>query len=232
MSYCENCGAVIDERALVCENCGAHISYRSADEQQGRSYNEDIFLTIKNKAWDFVQTYVPQKLLTPGDKTLFYAGFGCFGALALVYILCMFAFMADICLPIGLGSEAFLSFVAGVGSDSAGASALWILVFLIINLVPVAFAVLAFFKADFRIYSLYAMAGFIILTIFSFFAWLISSPASMLEAITYYSSPNKYAWYVLMDSLSEAWYLKIILSLGAAVGIGVDVCKDSGIQLD
>jgi len=232
MSYCENCGAVIDERALVCETCGAHISYQSADEQQGRTYNENIFFTLKNKAWHLVQTYVPQKLLTPGDKTLFFAGFGCFGALALVYILCMFAFMADICLPIGLGSEAFMSFVAGVGSDSAGASSLWILVFLIVNLIPGIFAALAFLKSDLRVYSLYALAGFVILTIFSFFAWLISSPDSMLEAITYYSSPNKYAWYVLMDSLSEVWYLKIILAVAAAVGIGVDFCKDSAIQLD
>ncbi len=232
MAYCEICGAVIDEHAGVCETCGAQISFQSAGEQQGRSYNESIFLTIKKNIWGFVQTYVPQKLLTPGDKTLFLAGFGCFAVLALVYILCMFAFMADICLPIGLGSEAFMSFVAGVGSDSAGASSLWILIFLVINLVPAAFAVLAFFNADFKLYSLYALAGFIILSVFSFFVWLISSPGSMLEAITYYGSPNKYAWYVLMDSLSEVWYLKIILSLGAAVGIGVDICKDSDIQLD
>ena len=232
MSYCAICGAAVSEHARTCGTCGAHISCQSADEQQGKSPNENIFLTIKNKAWTFVQTYVPQKLLTPGDKTLFFAGFGCFGALALVYILCMLSFMADICLPIGLGSEAFLSFVAGAGVDSVGASPLWILVFLIINLVPAAFAVLAFFKTDFKIYSLYALTGFIVLTLFSLFAWLISSPGNMLEAITYYSSPNKYAWYVLMDSLSEVWYLKLILCVGAAAGIGVDAIKDSSIQLD
>ncbi|MBR2404299.1 MAG: zinc ribbon domain-containing protein [Clostridia bacterium] len=232
MSYCENCGAIVSEHARSCETCGAQIGFAGIGEQQGRAYNESLFVTTKKNIWDFVQKYVPQKLLAATDKTLFFAGLGCFGALALVYILCMFSFMADICLPIGLGSEAFLSFVAGAGWDSSGASALWILIFLIVNLVPAAFVALAFSKNDFRRYCLYALAGFIILTVFSLFAWLISSPGSMLEAITYYSSPNKYAWYVLMDSLSEVWYLKLILCVGAAVGIGVDIFKDSAIELD
>lgn len=226
MAFCDKCGAMLAENMKFCDKCGSPVDAPAADIGQSISaYDISADTTAKRSVIDTVKTILPANLFAPEDKTLFFVGIGCMAALSLVYIICMFAFIADICLPIGLGSEAFMSFLSVFGSGANGASPLWILIFLALSLAPAFFAVISFVSAKHRTWSVVAGAVCALITLFSFFVWLISSPDNILEAITYYSGSNKYAWYVLMDALSEVWYLKLLLSAGAVFGLGIDYLK-------
>lgn len=223
MAFCEKCGAILSDDMKFCDKCGAQV-YSSAESggQSGLNNNYHPYAIPQKSLLDMVKSILPESLTTPGDKTMLFAGIGCMAALSFIYIICMFVFMADICLPIGFGSDAFMPLLSSLGTGNSGASSLWLLIYLLLGLSPAVFAVLAFTNKKFRVYAVFTAAAAGVITVLSFLAWLISAPGSVIEAITYYSGPNKYAWYVLTDALSEVWYLKLILAAGTVAGFGVD----------
>lgn len=223
MAFCEKCGAMLADDMKFCDKCGVQInSPAEAVEQSGTNNDYNPYVVSKNNILNTIKSVLPENLTARGDKTMLFVGLGCMAALSFIYIICMFVFMADVCLPIGLGSDAFMPLLSSLGTGNSGASSLWLFVYLLLSLSPAAFALIAFLDKKFRVHALCAAAVAGVITLFSFFVWLICAPGSVIEAITYYSGPNKYAWYVLNDALSEVWYLKLILSAGTVAGFGVD----------
>ncbi len=238
MKFCNKCGAQLSDNIKFCDKCGASVSEDNTQQNGFAEVYKDAFneasqtehttaqassassasaqtSDIKAKAADIVVKYIPSKLLDSKNKLMDYIGFGCMSALALVYLVCMYLYMPDICWPIGKSAE-----LGGVG-----AGAIWMFIFFIANLFPIVFALWPLKIKSFKIYSLLCAAFIFVLTLFSLICWGICEPSNIFEAMVIYplrGSFNTQAWFSLVDCLSEAWYLKLILSLGAVFGYGVD----------
>ena len=215
MKFCNKCGAQLSDNIKFCDKCGASVSEDNTQQNGFAEVYKDAFneasqtehttaqassassasaqtSDIKAKAADIVVKYIPSKLLDSKNKLMDYIGFGCMSALALVYLVCMYLYM-------------FIFFIA--------------------NLFPIVFALWPLKIKSFKIYSLLCAAFIFVLTLFSLICWGICEPSNIFEAMVIYplrGSFNTQAWFSLVDCLSEAWYLKLILSLGAVFGYGVD----------
>ncbi len=230
MAMCEKCGAHLEEGMKYCDKCGSDVTMQSTEQtianelkdlndyEESRTNSKGIL----GQADILVNAYLPHPFTKPGDRTSLMIGLGSFAVLALTYLVCFFTFMAEMCLPIGIG----VSF-EGLGID--GASPIWMIAHFAFNLFPVFFVVKAFLSRKYRFYSIFVAAFIFVLTIFSLISWGICEPGDYTEAVSVYSdSPGSIAWFTFVDALSEAWYLKLIFSLGALFGFGVDYIINKG----
>ena len=225
MAICKKCGAHIEENLKYCDKCGSEISLQQEEvvdtqpvTEQADSAMDKPSLTVVEQVEGAVNSFLPHPFTKKGDRTSLMIGLGSMAALAVTYIVCFFAFMADICLPVGLSAS---------GAD--GASALWIVAHFLFNLSPVFFVVKAFLSKKYRLYTIFVSAGLFTMTIFALIFWGMCEPGNFLESVLMYSdSAGSIAWFAFVDCLSEAWYLKIILSLSAVFGFGVDYIVNKG----
>ena len=134
--------------------------------------------------------------------------------------------MAEMCMPISIG--VISSYSGDFGGIKNGACALWMVFYFILNLFPVYVAFVSFFNKKRRMLALYSSVFLFVLTLFSSICWLACEPATVIESIDTYQKSGMVAWYVMLDSLSEVWYLKIILSIASVFGIGVDYMVNKG----
>ncbi len=233
MAMCEKCGAHLEEGMKYCDKCGSDVTGQSsgnilADELKSLD-NEEVQqnsgLGIITQIENAVLTYLPHPFTKFGDRTSLMIGLGSLAVLALTYLVCFFSFMAEMCLPVGLG---IISDVMG-SLSIGGASPVWIILHFVFNLFPIYFVVKAFLNKEYRLYAIFVAAFILVLTLFSIISWALCEPSDYMEALSVYTdSPGSIAWFSFVDSLSEAWYLKILFSLGAIFGFGVDYIINRG----
>jgi len=252
MLKCEKCGASLEEGMKFCDKCGSEITPDAVVAATENTIDNTYIPNEESVNYDFESasdsnpvpeaketkggimgifekylSYIPHPFTKPGDRTALIVGLGSLGVIAVLYIVCFFAFMSEMCLPIAFG--AFSSdYTGALGNLVSGASPLWMIFYFIFCLFPVAFAVLAFLNKKFRLYSVFVSAFIFVLTLVSFIAWLICEPSSFVEAVSMYTGAGSIAWFVFVDALSEIWYLKMILSLAAVFGFGVDYLVNKG----
>ena len=222
MITCNKCGAQLADDMKFCNQCGSTVETESVYETQEYMVNSDApkggSSSVKaslSGLLDTVASFIPPQLLKKDNKTMHLVGFASMAVLALVYLIGFFAFLSDICLPVGFSSEA----AGGI----SGASSIWLLCFIVLMLAPVCVAAISVVNKKNKLWSVVASAVIIFVSFFTFIAWLICTPDSLIQAVTYYGGPNNmFAWYVMLDALSEVWYLKILLSAGVIIGYGVD----------
>ncbi len=227
MFVCNKCGAHLEDGMKLCDKCGSDVTVIDENAPQAVSL-EDIKPLEKEEASkggiiEKISGYtslLPHPFGVKNDRTALMIGLGSVAALSLVYIICFFVFMADMCAPIAMG-------IGGSGVD--GASPLWMVVYFALQLFPLVFCALTVLNKKYRLPTLFAAAFSFVLTLFAFIAWGICEPATLTEAFGIYQlNAGSVAWYVLVDSLSEVWYLKLLLSLGAIFGFGVDYIVNEG----
>lgn len=242
MKFCDKCGAQLEESMKYCDKCGAEVLYdldgseSTADsfaDLPSDDYQEPIAPQpvkntgvrrggagdIKSQLRDIAEKYLPAALINPKSRLTEYIGHGCIVALALVYLICMYLFIPDICWPIG---QAVV-----IGGSAAGSA--WILIYFMLSLIPVIPAVMPFINKSFKKYTMLSAFFFFAITVFSLICWGLSAPHNIDEAMVYYpiqSAYNTQAWFSLMDCLSEAWYLKFILSALMFTCYGIDFLFD------
>lgn len=236
MKFCNKCGAQLADELKLCDKCGAAVepnpeeiqstpdiaeSEKPIAEPASQAEPKAVSIkaitpdNIKDKLLELINQYIPASLLQSKPDFMAYLGFGCMALVAIVYLICMYIYIPDICWPIGKSAEL----------GGAGAGAVWMYLYFIINLIPAVFALWPLKIKSFRKYSMLCAAGIFVMTLFSLICWALCEPANVYEAMVIYplqSSFNTQAWFSFMDCLSEAWYLKLILSLGAVFGYGVD----------
>ncbi len=227
MFVCNKCGAHLEDDMKLCDKCGSDVTDIEENAPQPVGL-EDIkplekAEPPKDGILGKISCYIPllpKPMGNRGDRTALMIGLGSVAALSLVYIICFFVFMSDMCAPIAMGIS---------GSDIDGASPLWMVVYFALQLFPAVFCVLTVLNKKYRISTLLAAAFSFVLTVFSFISWGICEPASLTEAFGIYQlNVGSVAWYVLIDSLSEVWYLKLLLAAGAIFGFGVDYIVNEG----
>lgn len=246
MAFCQKCGAQFADGMKFCDKCGTPTGQEQYQQQapaqnqyanQGASQAQyapqgtqgvnagyasysastPSYGAAPSKGLeDTIKSVIPASLMKPGDKTMYFVGLGSIIALAITYIVCFFVFMSDMCVPIA----------AGAMSDE-GSSSFWMVVYMLFNLFPAVIAGYAVVNKKFRVIAIFAAAFSFVLTIFALISWGICTPSSFLRAGNYYLGKvdpeyGTFSWYILMDCLSEAWYLKLILPLGTIFGFGVD----------
>lgn len=231
MAMCEKCGAHLEEGMKYCDKCGSDITVQSSEdtiakELKSLEVTEDVTPAVSGGIIEQIEnavfTYIPHPFTKMGDRTSLMVGLGSLAVLAITYLVCFFSFMAEMCLPIAVG-------VSVGDAEISGASSLWMIAHFVFNLFPVFFVVKAFLQKKYRLYAIFVSAFVFVLTIFSLISWGMCEPANYLEAVTVYlDSPGSIAWFAFVDALSEAWYLKIIFSLGAIFGFGVDYIVNKG----
>lgn len=234
MITCNKCGARVEDGMKYCDKCGSDMSaVKNTNEQilglEDIKPLEKETRTKENKFYSLIDkgiSLLPPKLTMRGDRTSLMIGLASLFALSFIYIICFFVFMSDICMPVSLGLIS--EYCGSVGGITKGASPLWIVFYFILNLYPVYFAVFSFFNKKYRLYSIFACAVTLLIIIFTSIAWALLSPDTIIESIDTYGKSSAIAWYAMIDCLSEAWYLKIILSLSAIFGIGVDYFINDG----
>ncbi|MBE7049900.1 MAG: zinc ribbon domain-containing protein [Ruminococcaceae bacterium] len=219
MAFCEKCGGQIADNMKFCDKCGAPVATQAANAaqpQQGYAYQQPIYqqkVSAGKGILNLAKSYLPANLTTPGDRTLHWIGLGSLAALAITYIVCFFLGMNEMCFPIA----------AGAVEDGEGANAIWMVIYFALNLAPLYFALKALKPEANKLSALIASAACFVVTILSLIIWGICEAGEFMEAVMEYSdSPNTAAWYFLNDSLCDAWYLKLILPLGAIFGFGID----------
>lgn len=227
MFVCNKCGAHLEDGMKLCDKCGSDVTV--VDEHAPQPIGLEDIKPLEQKEAPKggilakIAQYIPllpQPLGNKNDRSALMIGLGSVAGLSLVYIICFFVFMADMCAPIAMGV-----------TDSAvdGASPLWMLVYFALHLFPLAFCILTVFNKKYRLPTLFAAAFSFVLTLFSFISWGICEPATLIEAFGIYNLKfGSVAWFVLVDSLSEVWYLKLLLALGAIFGFGVDYIVNEG----
>ena len=243
MAFCEKCGGQIKDEMKFCDKCGVPVTQSDVLKQEviseevlvdnvansdaiAKQYSDaktDITVVsadIKASAEsivDSIKTRLPEKLVTPGDKTLHWIGFGSLVILAFTYVTCFFVFMADICTPIALG-------VVGDKGGTEGACALWMIAYFVFNLFPIYFAITALKYESSKKPAMLCAVVSTILTLFSFIAWGCCDAGSFPEALELYTGgrADVFAWYVLNDCLSEVWYVKLILASMTVFGFGMN----------
>lgn len=231
MAMCEKCGAHLEEGMKYCDKCGSDITVQSSEdtiakELKSLEVNEDTATPgsggIMDQIENAVFTYIPQPFTKIGDRTSLMVGLGSLAVLAITYLVCFFSFMAEMCLPISFG-------ISVGDTEVSGASTLWMIAHFVFNLFPIFFVVKAFLTKKYRLYAIFVSAFIFVLTVFSLISWGMCEPTSYIDAVTVYlDSPGSIAWFAFVDALSEAWYLKMIFSLGAIFGFGVDYIVNKG----
>jgi len=228
MAICKKCGARIEEDLKYCDKCGSEININDTEDNIviDTVSDTDIVNETKEKSSaslveqieNTVHSFLPHPFTKKGDRTSLLIGIGSLAALAITYIICFFSFMPEICLPIGFD-------VMGVDS----ASSLWLIAYFAFNLFTAFFAVKAFLVKKYRLYAIFVSAGVFVLTVFALIFWGMCEPGNYTEALgMYQESAGSVAWFAFVDCLSEAWYLKIILSLASVFGFGVDYIVNKG----
>lgn len=230
MAMCEKCGAHLEEGMKYCDKCGSDVTVQSAEQTIANELKDlnDVEAVITpasgiiGRLEKLINAYLPHPFTKMGDRTSLMIGLGCLAVLSVTYLVCFFAFMAEMCLPIGIGIS-----VEGMGID--GASPIWMIAHFVFNLFPIFFLIKAFLTKKYRLYVVFVAAFIFVLTLFSLISWGMCEPGNYVEAVSVYSdSPGSIAWFTFVDSLSEAWYLKFIFSLGAIFGFGVDYIVNKG----
>ena len=220
MKYCDKCGSVVDENIEKTDDALGLNDIKPLDNNET---NE------KTKMKDYMMniiSYLPHSLSSKGDRTALMIGQGSIIALALIYIICFFAFMDEMCMPIAIKIVA--SYDGDFGGMTKGACSLWMVIYFMLNLYPAFIAVLSFFKRKYRMTALYSAIFFFMLTLFSLICWIVFEPSTIIESVDTYQKPGMIAWFALNDSLSEAWYLKMVLAISSVFGIGLDYIVNNG----
>lgn len=196
MAFCQKCGAQIADDVKFCDKCGAPTQVMAEPVVNTQAPQKNLYGMVK--------TYLPANLTTPGDKTMQWIGFGSMAALALTYIICMFVGIDGMSMALVMD-----------------ANPLWMVIYMFLSVAPAILAGYAFFNPKFKVYSVFAAAFFFVLTLFALICWGIMDEPGMSM---FGGMPNagKLAWYALMDSMADAWYLKFLLPLGVIFGYGVD----------
>ncbi len=228
MFTCDKCGARLADGLKYCDKCGSQVNQKENNIHDIVGLNdikpleEEVIKSKKDfKAYfNSFYSYLPNSLVSKGDRTALTIGLGSSLALALIYLICFFAFMPEMCMPISIG--VISSYNGDFGGMKNGACALWIVIYFILNLFHLYAALVSFFNKKRRMFALYSSVFFFILTLFTSICWLACEPSTVIESIDTYQKSGMVAWYVMLDSLSEVWYLKIILSIASVFGIGVD----------
>lgn len=234
MFTCDKCGARLMDGIKYCDKCGSEVSENSKTSIEAMGLNDikPLEYEVSNNKKDFKSvlmnliSYLPQPMSNKGDRTALLIGQGSVIALSLVYIICFFAFMPQMCMPISIGVVA--SYSGDFGGMTKGACSLWMILYFVLNLYPALIAVLSFFNKKYRMTALYSSVFLFILTFFTLISWSLCEPNSIIEAIDTYQKSGSIAWFALVDSLSEVWYLKVILSLASVFGIGLDYVINNG----
>lgn len=234
MFTCDKCGARLMDGIKYCDKCGSEVSEKSKTSIEAMGLNDikPLEYEVSNNKKDFKSvlmnliSYLPQPMSNKGDRTALLIGQGSVIALSLVYIICFFAFMPQMCMPISIGVVA--SYSGDFGGMTKGACSLWMILYFVLNLYPALIAVLSFFNKKYRMTALYSSVFLFILTFFTLISWSLCEPNSIIEAIDTYQKSGSIAWFALVDSLSEVWYLKVILSLASVFGIGLDYVINNG----
>ena len=86
-----------------------------------------------------------------------------------------------------------------------------------INVIPAFLTYFSIRNPKYKLWSVFAAAGLFTITIIALICWGIMDPSDWTG-----ESYNKAAWYVLMDCLSEMWYIKLFVPAGVILGYGVD----------
>ncbi|MBE6351225.1 MAG: zinc ribbon domain-containing protein, partial [Spirochaetaceae bacterium] len=225
MPMCEKCGAHLEDGLKYCDKCGSELSTQNTTETMLPDIENINSNEEKDKGFSLMEkinlglSYLPPALTKQGDRTSLMIGLGSLGVVSVLYIICFFSFMSEMCLPVSMG--VFNSYLGGLGNIASGASPLWIVFYFVFNLSPVFLAVYAFLKKNFRFYAIFASLSIFFITFLSFVFWGLCEPDVFIEAIDSYQGAGSLAWYVFVDCLSEVWYLKMLLSLVAAMGLGV-----------
>ncbi|MBQ4528932.1 MAG: zinc ribbon domain-containing protein [Clostridia bacterium] len=237
MAFCEKCGAMHADGIKFCDKCGAPTNQAApaasapADDSAYGSYPSYGYSAPtpgysapapgSGSLLNTVRGILPPQYTAPGNKTMFFIGFGAMVALAITYIACMFAFISDMSLPIGQGADLG---VRDFWDASDNANPLWMVILMAFSIVPAVFAAISFKNPKFRLYSVFASAALLVVTLISLLIWGIWGYDNVrdLYEVMEDSSYNLMAWNVLMDCLSETWYLKIIFPVVAIFGYGVD----------
>lgn len=234
MFTCDKCGARLMDGIRYCDKCGSEVSENSKSSLDAIGLNvlKPLEYEASNTKKDFKSviinliSYLPQPLSNKGDKTALMIGQCSVITLSLVYIICFFAFMPQMCMPVSIGVIA--SYSGDFGSMTKGACSLWMIMYFMLNLYPAFIAAVSFFNKKYRMTALYSSVFYFVLTIFTLICWSICEPASIVESIDTYQKAGSIAWFALVDSLSEVWYLKVVLSITSVFGIGVDYMINNG----
>ena len=228
--FCDKCGAMLKEEMEYCDKCGAKIEAQPPMESEANEVltvtesdewtaeveasesekyekpgdnNQDFEVKeTKNTFLDNLKSLIPTRMFSKEDKTFRLVGVGCLAVIAVLYLINFFVFLDDICYPIGMGTEA-------LGADM-GASPVWMILYWLITLVPVVVSVLAIRTKEYPLWMICTGIFYILLTVVTFGVWVSFVPNTLLMALTHYDGMNMFAWYVLVDCLSEMWYLKLL----------------------
>ena len=234
MYTCDKCGARLADGLKYCDKCGSEVKNTSDSNADIIGLNdikplEEAPLTKKRNFRTYIDkaiSYLPHPLSQKGDHTALMIGQASVILLALIYIICFFSFMSSMCMPLSIGVVSEYS--GSLGGITKGASPLWMVLYFVLNLAPAFFAVISFFNKKYRMYALYSSIFFFILTLFTLISWSVCEPGTIIESIDTYGKAGAIAWYTFVDALSEVWYLKIILSIAAVFGIGLDYIVNKG----
>ena len=207
--------------------------YGSSSEYQDSPVTETVSgKNVKTQNFDMkkvagdLASKLPPSFVKQGSKFGFFTGIGSLFVIALIYIVCFFAFMKDISYVVGIGATADMA-IGGLGGD-IGVSNLWMIVYFALNLLPALMCGYIFLTASSKSTKLVAIATpllFFVMTVFSVVVWAICDADNFFMAVNIYGVSEKFgtlAWYTLMDCLSDAWYLKIPLSVVSILGFGID----------
>lgn len=234
MFTCDKCGARLMDGIKYCDKCGSEVSEisKASIDTIGLNVLKPLEYEALSDKKDFksiltnLVSYLPQPLSNKGDRTALMIGQGSVIALSLVYIICFFAFMPQICMPISVG--VISSYSGDFGGMTKSASSLWMIVYFIFNLYPAFIAAISFLNKKYRMTALYSSVFLFFLTVFTLICWSVCEPNSIVESIDTYQKAGSIAWFAFVDSLSELWYLKVILSITSVFGIGVDYIVNNG----
>ncbi|MBO7288480.1 MAG: TFIIB-type zinc finger domain-containing protein [Clostridia bacterium] len=234
MFTCDKCGAHLADGLKYCDKCGSQVNEKESNTPGIVGLNDikPLEEEVTKEKRDFkayinkFYSYLPNSLINKGDRTALMIGLGSAFALAFIYLICFFAFMPEMCMPISIG--VISSYSGDFGGIKNGACALWMVFYFILNLFPVYVAIVSFFNKKKRMFALYSSVFLFVLTLCASICWLACEPSSVIESIDTYQESGMVAWYVMVDSLSEVWYLKIILSIASIFGIGVDYMVNKG----
>ncbi len=248
MKYCDKCGSAIVHEPVESpvdnsaasdvenETTAAEVIVSQGDESHNESELNEIAeeAKISKEKINFnVRTYVdnfisslPPIITQPGSRIMRYCGFGGLAVSSAMYLICFFLFMADIAFVVGCRAVPNISLnMFGASTGKIGAGSIWMVIYFAINLLPVALTMLAFLKPHRKYFIPVAPTVCFMLSIFSLIAWGLCNAGNFTEAITIYPTFNAwgtFAWYCLVDSLSELWYIKIPFALISGVAFGID----------
>jgi len=228
--FCDKCGAMLKENMEFCDKCGAKLelevhtdsvvneSLPVSDADEWTSENEllkeeiaespktefsvNTLPDMKNNIMDKIKTFIPGRMFLKDDKTFWFVGVGSLAIIAVLYLINFFTFLDDISYPIGMGTEA-------LGAD-IGASPVWMLIFWLLTLAPVGVSAMAIITRKYPLWMICTGVFYALLSVVTFGIWISFVPNTLLMALTHYDGMNKFAWYVLVDCLSEMWYLKLL----------------------